>query len=136
MIDIQSDSLYVNVLNEKITFIGNVKLVCNSVSLFADQVKIEKQCPGNKSGTASSEKNKIVIMYKENPKKSELIEGKGLQVKFNEQGQFELIGKASITRYLSGDIVERIQGNRILYSEINNSYQAFGDQENGCRIWK
>ncbi len=135
IISSESDSLSIKLLDREGILRGHVKLIYNSTSLFADQIKIGIDNLGFKYGIASMKstehdpKNSVTISVV-NCEKSELIEGKGLIVNFNQKGQFELIGKASITRYISGKITEHIEGERILYFQPTKSYQVFGNTKN------
>ncbi|UOF93690.1 MAG: hypothetical protein IR526_03460 [Bordetella sp.] len=128
-VHIYSDSLLFDNSKKEKFFIGNVICFYESISLYADKMNIYEHINGNQLATAEAKnKNKSVIFYINNLKKSELIKGNSSKLELDFQtGKLSLIGNAIITRYFQDRIIEYIEGNIIIYFQSIDKYHTQHD---------
>src|SRR5690606_5890122 len=122
-----SDTLTYDDVNKQSVFTGNVVLTRGNMTLHSDRLTMREDADGNQHGTATVEGGKLVLLRQENPEKFEVLEAKGLRAEYNgKTEEIEMIGKAVITRFICGKPFDNIQGERVIYRQSNDTYQAVG----------
>jgi len=124
---IVSDTLnYDDNLKESV-FTGNVVLTRGNMTLHSDRLAMREDAEGFQYGTATVESGKLVLLRQENPEKFEVLEARGQRAEYNGKTEdVEMIGQAVITRYICGKPFDNIQGERVIYRQRTETYQAFG----------
>lgn len=124
---ILSDTLNYDDINKESVFTGNVIMTRGLMTLHADKLVMREEADGAQYGTATVDAGKLVKIRQENPEKFEVIEAQGLRGEYDgKKEQVEMIGKAVITRYICGKPFDNIKGERVVYQQKSNTYQAFG----------
>jgi len=122
-----SDTLTYDDVNKQSVFTGNVVLTRGNMTLHSDRLTMREDADGNQHGTATVEGGKLVLLRQENPEKFEVLEARGLRAEYDgKTEEVEMIGKAVITRFICGKPFDNIQGERVIYRQSNDTYQAFG----------
>src|SRR5690554_14165 len=122
-----SDTLTYDDVNKQSVFTGNVVLTRGNMTLHPDRLAMREDADGFQHGTATVERGKLVLLRQENPEKFEVLEAKGLRAEYNgKTEEIEMIGKAVITRFICGKPFDNIQGERVIYRQKTETYQAFG----------
>src|SRR5690606_34457848 len=81
---------------------------------------------GFQYGTATVDAGKLVHIRQENPEEFEVIEAQGLRSEYDgKKEEFEVIGKAVITRYVCGKPIDNIKVERVIYKHKTDTYQAY-----------
>src|SRR5690606_32078206 len=97
------------------------------MTLHADKLIMREEPDGSQYGTATVEPGKLVKIRQENPDKFEVTEAQGLRGEYDgKREQVEMIGQAIITRYICGKPFDTIKGERVVYQQKSNTYQAYG----------
>lgn len=123
---ILSDTLDYDDIKKESIFTGNVIMTRGLMTLHADKLIMREDAEGFQHGTATVEKGKVHIRQ-EDPEKFEVIEAEGLRGEYNGKTEdLEMIGKAVITRYICGKPFDNIRGERVIYKQKTDTYQAFG----------
>jgi len=123
---ILSDTLNYDDTAKESVFTGNVIMTRGLLTLKADELTMSEDAEGFQHGTATMDSG-LVHVRQENPEDYEVIEGQGQRGIYNGRTQeIELIGQATITRFVCGKPFDNIQGERIVYREASNTYQAYG----------
>lgn len=124
---ILSDTLNYDDVNKQSVFTGNVIMTRGLMTLHADKLIMREEPDGSQYGTATVEPGKLVKIRQENPEKFEVIEAQGLRGEYDgKREQVEMIGQAVITRYICGKPFDTIKGERVVYQQKSNTYQAYG----------
>ncbi|SPU49047.1 lipopolysaccharide transport periplasmic protein LptA [Bordetella trematum] len=124
---ILSDSLHYDDVKRQSVFTGNVSLTRGLMTLHADKLDVREDARGGQFGTATANKGKLVRIRQERPETFEVIEGEGLRAEYDgSKSQFDLIGKAVVTRFICGKPFDTIRGERVRYNEKTGTYQAEG----------
>jgi lipopolysaccharide export system protein LptA len=124
---ILSDSLNYDDVKKESVFTGNVILTRGPMTLRSDKLTMREDSEGFQHGTATVEPGKLVFIRQENPEKFEVMEAKGLRAEYNGKSEeIEVIGRAVITRFICGKPFDNIQGERIVYRQKTETYQAYG----------
>lgn len=122
-----SDTLDYDDISKESVFTGNVVLTRGNMSLHADRLTMREDAEGFQHGTATVEGGKLVFLRQENPEKFEVLEARGQRAEYNGKSEeIEMIGKAVITRHICGKPFDNIQGERVIYRQKTETYQAFG----------
>ncbi|NYT37577.1 lipopolysaccharide transport periplasmic protein LptA [Allopusillimonas soli] len=123
---ILSDTLHYDDAKRESVFTGNVILTRGLMKLTADKLSMHEDADGFQYGTATAAKGKLVHIRQENPAKFEVIEAEGLRAEYDgKKEEIEVIGQAIITRYVCGKPFDNIKGERIIYHQKTDTYEAF-----------
>lgn len=124
---ILSDTLLYDDVKKESVFTGNVIMTRGLMTLRADKLTMREDAEGFQHGTATVESGKLVHVRQENPEDFEVVEAQGLRSEYNgKTEELEMIGQAVITRYVCGKPFENIKGERVIYKQKTDTYQAFG----------
>ncbi|MDS1139269.1 lipopolysaccharide transport periplasmic protein LptA [Pusillimonas sp. SM2304] len=124
---ILSDTLNYDDVKKESIFTGNVIMTRGLMTLRSDRLAMREDAEGFQYGTATMNAGKLVHIRQENPEKFEVIEAQGLRSEYNgKTEELEMIGQAVITRYVCGKPFDSIKGERVIYKEKSDTYQAFG----------
>lgn len=122
-----SDTLNYDDINKESVFTGSVVMTRGNMTLHSDRLTMREDAQGFQHGTATMTGNGLVFMRQENPEDFEVLEARGLRAEYNGRTEeIEVIGKAIITRYICGKPFDNIQGERVIYKQKTETYQAFG----------
>ena len=122
-----SDTLEYDDIKRSSVFTGNVILTRGPLTLTADRLLMNEDAEGFQHGTATVEGGKLVVVRQEMPEKFEVLEAKGVRSEYNgKTEEFTMIGKAVVTRYICGKRFDSVQGERVVYRQKTDTYQAFG----------
>lgn len=122
-----SDTLNYNDVKKESIFTGNVVMTRGLMTLRADKLVAHQDAQGFQYGTATVDPGKLVFVRQENPEKFEVIEARGLRAEYNgKTEEFEMIGKAVVTRFVCGKPFDTISGERVKYNQKTDIYQAYG----------
>lgn len=122
-----SDTLSYDDIRKESIFTGNVVLTRGHMILQSDRLAMREDAEGFQHGTATVESGKLVYLRQENPEKFEVLEARGQRAEYNGRTEeIEMIGKAIVTRYICGKPFDNIQGERVVYRQKTQTYQAFG----------
>lgn len=122
-----SDTLEYDDIKRSSVFTGNVILTRGPLTLTADRLLMHEDAEGFQHGTATVEGGKLVVVRQEMPEKFEVLEAKGVRSEYNgKTEEFTMIGKAVVTRYICGKRFDSVQGERVIYRQKTDTYQAFG----------
>ncbi|NYT65475.1 lipopolysaccharide transport periplasmic protein LptA [Alcaligenaceae bacterium] len=122
-----SDTLDYDDINKESIFIGNVIMTRGAMTLHSDKLVIREDAEGFQHGIATVNGNKPVVIRQEDPAKFEVIEAKGLRGDYNGKTEEVIMtGQAVVTRFLCGKPFDTIKGERVIYKQKTDTYQAFG----------
>lgn len=122
---ILSVSLEYDDLNRKSIFIGDVIMTRGTMTLNADRLEMREDKDGSQYGTATSTSDKQVRIRQERPEKAEIFEARGQRADYDGKAEtIVMTGNASIVRLICGKPYDRIQGDRIVYNQKNDTYSA------------
>ena len=120
-----SDTLNYDDIRKESVFTGNVVLTRGNMTLNSDKLTMREAEEGFQYGTATMEGGKLVFLRQENPEKFEVLEARGQRAEYNgKTEEVEMIGKAVITRFICGKPFDNIQGERVIYKQRTETYQA------------
>lgn len=124
---ILSDTLDYDDVKRQSIFKGNVIVTRGNLNLHADQVEVNEREDGSQHVIATVGGKGRVRARQESPEKYEIIKGEGLRAEYNSATeQLTLIGQAILTRYICGKPIDSIQGERVIYNKLADTYQAVG----------
>lgn len=122
-----SDTLNYDDGTKESIFTGNVVLTRGNMTLHSDRLVMGEDAEGFQHGTATVAAGKLVFLRQENPDKFEVLEARGERAEYNgKTEEVEMIGKAIVTRFICGKPFDNIQGERVIYRQKSETYQAFG----------
>ena len=122
-----SDTLNYDDIRKESVFTGNVVLTRGNMTLHSDTLTMREDEEGFQYGTATVESGKRVFLRQENPEKFEVLEARGQRAEYDgKKEEVEMIGKAVVTRFICGKPFDNIQGERVIYRQKTEPYQAFG----------
>lgn len=122
-----SDTLNYDDIRKESVFTGNVVLTRGNMTLHSDTLTMREDEEGFQYGTATVESGKLVFLRQENPEKFEVLEARGQRAEYDgKKEEVEMIGKAVVTRFICGKPFDNIQGERVIYRQKTETYQAFG----------
>ncbi len=121
-----SDTLDYDDVKKESVFTGNVIMTRGNMTLHSDRLVMREDAEGFQHGTATVN-NGLVSIRQEDAAKFEVVEAKGLRGEYNgKTEEITMIGKAVVTRYICGKPFDTIQGERVIYKQKTDTYQAFG----------
>lgn len=124
---ILSDTLNYDDVKKESVFTGNVVMTRGQMTLYSDTLIMREDTDGAQYGTATVEPGKLVRVRQENPEEFEIIEAIGVRGEYDgKKEEIEMIGQAVVTRFVCGKQLDQIKGERVIYRQSNNTYQAFG----------
>jgi lipopolysaccharide export system protein LptA len=124
---ILSDTLNYDDVKKESIFTGNVVMTRGQMTLHSDTLTMREEADGSQHGTATMQGGKLVRVRQENPEAFEVIEAVGVRGEYNGRSEeIEMIGQAVVTRFVCGRQLDQIRGERVIYRQSNNTYQAFG----------
>lgn len=124
---ILSDTLNYDDIKKESVFTGNVIMTRGLMTLHSDKLIMREDAEGFQYGTATVEPGKLVHIRQENPEKFEVIEAQGLRGEYDgKKEELEMIGQAVVTRYVCGKPFDNIKGERVIYKQKTDTYQAYG----------
>ena len=130
---ILSDTLNYDDIKKQSVFTGNVIMTRGLMTLHSDKLVMHEDPQGFQYGTATVGPNKLVEVRQENPEKFEVIEARGLRGEYNgKTEEVEMIGKAVITKFICGKPFDKISGERVIYNQRTDTYQAFGGPQSAA----
>jgi len=122
-----SDTLDYDDIKKESIFTGNVVLTRGNMTLHSDRLTMREDAEGFQHGTATVKDGKLVFLRQENPENFEVLEARGERAEYNgKTEEVEMIGKAIVTRYICGKPFDNVQGERVIYRQKTETYQAFG----------
>ena len=122
-----SDTLNYDDIRKESVFTGNVVLTRGNMTLHSDTLTMREDEEGFQYGTATVESGKRVFLRQENLEKFEVLEARGQRAEYDgKKEEVEMIGKAVVTRFICGKPFDNIQGERVIYRQKTETYQAFG----------
>lgn len=129
---ILSDTLNYDDIKKESVFTGNVIMTRGLMTLRSDKLVVSEDAEGFQHGTATVGAGKLVNVRQEDPAKFEVIEAQGLRGEYNgKTEEVEMIGQAVVTRFVCGKQFDRISGERVIFNQKNNTYQAFSGPNSG-----
>ena len=124
---ILSDTLDYDDAQRQSIFKGNVILTRGNLVMHADHVVVTEQNDGSQHAVATTQSAQKVRLRQESPEKYELIKGEGQRGEYQSASeQLTLIGQATLTRSICGQVIDSISGDRIIYNKKTDTYQAVG----------
>lgn len=125
-----SDSLSYDDAAKVSTFTGNVIMTRGAMTLHSDKLVVREDAQGFQYGTATINGNKLVHVRQEDPERFEVIEAKGRRGEYNGKSEtIEMIGQATVTRFICGKTFDTISGARVIYKQKSDTYEAYGGKE-------
>lgn len=135
---ILSDTLNYDDIKKESVFTGNVVMTRGLMTLRSDTLIMREDAEGFQYGTATVGPGKLVYIRQENPEKFEVIEAQGLRSEYDgKKEELEMIGQAVITRYVCGKPFDNVKGERVIYKQKTDTYEAYGGPNsaaNGGRV--
>jgi lipopolysaccharide export system protein LptA len=135
---ILSDTLNYDDIKKESVFTGNVIMTRGLMTLHSDKLIMREDAEGFQYGTATVGPGKLVHIRQENPEKFEVIEAQGLRSEYDgKKEELEMIGQAVITRYVCGKPFDNVKGERVIYKQKSDTYEAYGGPNsaaNGGRV--
>ncbi|WP_412034080.1 lipopolysaccharide transport periplasmic protein LptA [Pollutimonas sp. M17] len=135
---ILSDTLNYDDVKKESVFTGNVIMTRGLMTLHSDKLIMREDAEGFQYGTATVGPGKLVHIRQENPEKFEVIEAQGLRSEYDgKKEELEMIGQAVITRYVCGKPFDNVKGERVIYKQKTDTYEAYGGPNsaaNGGRV--
>ncbi len=130
---ILSDTLNYDDVKKESVFTGNVIMTRGQMTLHSDTLIMREDAEGYQYGTATVGPNKLVEVRQENPEKFEVIEARGLRGEYNgKTEEVEMIGQAVVTKFVCGKPFDKISGERVIYNQRTDTYQAFGGPQSAA----
>jgi lipopolysaccharide export system protein LptA len=124
---ILSDTLNYDDIKKESVFTGNVIMTRGLMTLHSDKLIMREDAEGFQYGTATVGAGKLVHIRQENPEKFEVIEAQGLRSEYDgKKEELEMIGQAVITRYVCGKPFDNVKGERVIYKQKTDTYEAYG----------
>lgn len=122
-----SDTLDYDDIKKESIFTGNVLMTRGNMTLHSDKLVMREDAEGFQHGTATVDAGKLVSIRQEDTAKYEVIEAKGIRGEYNgKTEEITMIGQAVITRFICGKPFDNIKGERVIYKQKTDTYQAFG----------
>ncbi|MCQ9615563.1 lipopolysaccharide transport periplasmic protein LptA [Paenalcaligenes niemegkensis] len=130
---ILSDTLHYDDVKKESVFEGNVIMTRGMLILNSDHLTMREDAEGFQYGTATVSKTDRVRVRQEKPEKHEVVKAEGLRAEYNSKtDELIMIGQAIITRYVCGKPFDNIQGDRVIYHQDTDTYEAFGGAQSAA----
>lgn len=124
---ILSDTLNYDDIKKESIFTGNVIMTRGLMTLHSDKLIMSEDAEGFQYGTATVNPGKLVHIRQENPEKFEVIEAEGVRGEYDgKKEELVMIGKAVLTRYVCGKPFDNVKGERVVYKQKTETYEAYG----------
>ena len=131
---ILSDTLNYDDIKKESVFTGNVIMTRGLMTLLADRLVMREDVNGFQFGTATVGPGKLVQIRQENPEKFEVMEAQGLRGEYDGKNeQIEMIGQAVVTRHVCGKPFDSVSGERVIYKQRTDTYEAYGGPNSAAR---
>ena len=131
---ILSDTLNYDDVKKESVFTGNVIMTRGLMTLLADRLVMREDANGFQFGTATVGPGKLVQIRQENPEKFEVMEAQGLRGEYDGKNeQIEMIGQAVVTRHVCGKPFDSVSGERVIYKQRTDTYEAYGGPNSAAR---
>lgn len=128
-----SDTLNYDDEKKESTFTGNVLMTRGEMTLNSDKLVIQEDEVGFQYGIATVEPGKLVFIRQENREKFEIIEARGIRGEYDGKREtVTVIGQAIVTRFICGEPFDTIKGERVVYNQKNDTYQAFAGAQSAA----
>jgi len=125
-----SDTLHHDDIKRESTFEGEVVMTRGQLVLHSDRLVLSEDEQGFQFGVATLIESDRVRVRQDNPEDFEVIRGEGLKAVWNgKDEELELIGQAIITRYVCGKPVDEVRGDKVIYFQQTDTYEAIGGPE-------
>lgn len=130
---ILSDTLKYDDIKRQSVFTGNVIMTRGLLKLTSDVLTMHEDADGFQYGVATADKGKLVHVRQENPEKYEVIESEGLRAEYDgKKEDLVMIGQAVITRIICGKPLDSIKGERVIYHQKTDTYEAFSGAQSAA----
>lgn len=130
---ILSDTLHYDDIKRESVFVGNVIMTRGLLVLHSDRLTMREDDQGFQYGTATVTTTDRVRIRQEKPEKFELIKAEGLRAEYNSKtDELIMIGQAIITRYICGKPFDSVRGDRVVYHQDTETYEAFGGTQSAA----
>jgi len=130
---ILSDTLHYDDAKRESVFTGNVIMTRGLLKLTSDKLVMHEDPQGFQYGTATVSKGGLVNVRQENPEKYEVIEAQGLRADYDGKKEtLTMTGQAVITRYICGKPFDNIKGERVIYHQKTDTYEAFSGPQSAA----
>ncbi|MFA5520693.1 MAG: lipopolysaccharide transport periplasmic protein LptA [Castellaniella sp.] len=121
-----SDTLTYDDARRESIFTGNVIMTRGTLKLLADRLVMHEDSEGFQYGTATVEPGRQVQIEQENPEKFEVLQARGARGEYNgKTEEIMVIGQAVVTRFICGKPFDTIKGEKIVYRQKTDTYQAY-----------
>lgn len=128
-----SDSLNHDDIKRLSIFTGDVVMTRGQLVLHSDRLDLSEDTDGFQYGVATLTTSDRVRVRQENPEDFEIIRGEGLRAEWDGKAEeLELIGQAIITRYVCGKPVDEVRGERVIYYQKTDTYEAYSGPESAA----
>lgn len=122
-----SDTLHHDDIQRESTFEGEVVMTRGQLILHSDRLVLSEDEQGFQFGVATLTESDRVRVRQDNPEDFEVIKGEGLKAVWNgKDEELELIGQAIITRFVCGRPVDEVRGDKVIYFQQTDTYEAIG----------
>jgi lipopolysaccharide export system protein LptA len=130
---ILSDTLNYDDVKKESVFTGNVIMTRGLMTLKSDKLVMSEDAEGFQYGTATVNPGKLVHIRQENPEKFEVIEAEGVRGEYDgKKEELVMIGKAVLTRYVCGKPFDNVKGQRVVYKQKTETYEAYGGPDSAA----
>lgn len=122
-----SDTLNYDDISKTTQFRGNVILTRGLFRLTSDNLDIVEDAEGFRHGKATMNSSDLVELIEEDLENYEVIRAFGLIAEYNGKTEVvTMIGQAVVTRYVCGQPVDNVRGEKVIYDSKNKTYAALG----------
>lgn len=122
-----SDTLNYDDISKTTQFRGNVILTRGLFRLTSDNLDIVEDPEGFRHGKATMNSSDLVELIEEDLENYEVIRAFGLIAEYNGKTEVvTMIGQAVVTRYVCGQPVDNVRGEKVIYDSKNKTYAALG----------
>lgn len=128
-----SDTLTYDDTKRQSVFTGNVIMTRGLMTLHSDRLVMHEDAEGYQYGTATVDEGKLVYIRQEDPAAFEVIEARGLRGEYDgKTEQVQVVGQAIVTRFVCGKPFDTIKGERVIFNQKTDTYQAFSGPQSAA----
>lgn len=128
-----SDTLNYDDTKRESIFTGNVIMTRGNMTLHSDKLVMHEDEQGFQYGTATVNEGNLVYIRQEDPAKFEVVEARGLRGEYDgKTEQVRVIGQAIVTRFVCGKPFDTIKGEKVVYNQSTDTYQAFSGPQSSA----
>lgn len=125
-----SDTLSYDDVSKTTQFKGNVILTRGLFRLTSDNLDIVEDSEGFRHGKATMNSDELVEIIEEDLENYEIVRAFGVVADYNGKTEVvTMIGQAVVTRYVCGQPVDNVRGERVVYDSKNKTYAALGSPQ-------